>query len=264
MRLIDADELKEFVKEKCSYCTSFIGEESVLSWIDKAPTIEEVDECPQNDTNIGTTDKCDKCFYKSAIKDFELFGEAEPSEMSVNVEYNVEYLPDKDGIHQAKATITKIEPICETCRHNDEEWYSTACDSCCGSNSHYEPSDLISREEVHKVLSLLATEGGKDAKLLFSDAHESIDALPSADGHEYNLETIADIVRQLGYLDSYIADTCDRPKGEWIIRDDMPKLDNTYSIECSECGQLMFGHYNSDDANYCPTCGAEMKGDDTE
>ena len=40
MRLIDADALKEFAKEKCSYCTSFIGEESVLSWIDKAPTIE--------------------------------------------------------------------------------------------------------------------------------------------------------------------------------------------------------------------------------
>ena len=35
-------------------------------------------ECPQNDTDIGTTDKCDKCFYKRAIKDYELFGEAEP------------------------------------------------------------------------------------------------------------------------------------------------------------------------------------------
>lgn len=47
MRPIDADALKEFVIEKCSNCTSFIGEESVLSWIDKAPTIEEVDELVQ-------------------------------------------------------------------------------------------------------------------------------------------------------------------------------------------------------------------------
>lgn len=67
---------------------------------------------------------------------------AEPNKISVNVEYDVEYLPDKDGIHQAKATITKAEPVCETCRHNDEEWYSTACDSCCGNNSHYEPNGI--------------------------------------------------------------------------------------------------------------------------
>jgi len=53
--------------------------------------------------------------------------------------------------------------------------------------------------------------------------------------------------------------SADRPSGEWIIRDDMPKLDNTYSIECSECGQLMFGHYNADNPNYCPNCGARME-----
>ena len=40
-------------------------------------------------------------------------------------------------------------------------------------------SDSISRAEVHKILSLLATEGGTDAKMLLSDAHEFIDSLPS-------------------------------------------------------------------------------------
>ena len=44
-----------------------------------------------------------------------------------------------------------------------------------------EPTDLISRRQVHKTLSLLATEGGTDAKMLLSDAHEFIDALPSAE-----------------------------------------------------------------------------------
>ena len=28
---------------------------------------------------------------------------------------------------------------CSTCRHNDKEWDSEECDSCCGNNSHYEP-----------------------------------------------------------------------------------------------------------------------------
>lgn len=49
-----------------------------------------------------------------------------------------------------------------------------------GTISGPEMNDLISRAEVHKALSLLATAGGKDAKLLFSDAHEYIDCLPSA------------------------------------------------------------------------------------
>lgn len=42
-------------------------------------------------------------------------------------------------------------------------------------------SDLISREEVHKILNLLSTEGGNDAKMLFMDAHEFINELPSAE-----------------------------------------------------------------------------------
>jgi hypothetical protein len=48
----------------------------------------------------------------------------EPSEMSVNVEYDVKYLPDKDGVHQAKATITKAVPNCKKCAIK-ELWEAT-------------------------------------------------------------------------------------------------------------------------------------------
>lgn len=58
--------------------------------------------------------------------------------------------------------------------------------------------------------------------------------------------------------------SADAVHGEWIIRDDMPKLDNTYSIECSECGQLMFGHYNADNPNFCCNCGTKMDGERRE
>ena len=51
-----------------------------------------------------------------------------------------------------------------------------------------EVSDLISKSEVHKILSLLATEGGKDAKLLLSDAHEMIDGLPTTQFPPYMAE----------------------------------------------------------------------------
>lgn len=56
-------------------------------------------------------------------------------------------------------------------------------------------SDLISRAEVHKTLSLLATEGGTDAKMLLSDAHEFIDALPSADAEPMTEEVREALMR---------------------------------------------------------------------
>ena len=50
--------------------------------------------------------------------------------------------------------------------------------------------DLINKAEVHKVLSLLSTEGGKDAKALFMDAHEWVDGLPSvSEKHQLSEET---------------------------------------------------------------------------
>lgn len=115
-----------------------------------------------------------------------------------------------------------------------------------------EPSgDLISREDVIDVIHQASTQkknnyhGFTEKGLI-----EYINALPSADRPtEYNLETIADIVRQLGHLDSYIAD---RPKGEW-------KTNQTYKtlVYCSECGMAFKDSLLP--RNYCPCCGAEMK-----
>ena len=95
-----------------------------------------------------------------------------------------------------------------------------------------EPSDLISRAEVHKVLSLLATEGGKDAKLLFSDAHESVDNLPSVS---------AECV------------------GEWIFKTNIICGNGREGAGyvCSVCGVDFF---HVDGMKYCPNCGAKMKG----
>ena len=93
-----------------------------------------------------------------------------------------------------------------------------------------EPSDIISRAEVHHILSLLSTEGGKDAKLLFSDAHESIDALPSAD----------------------------RPKGEWIR-----VTNGRGGHECSNCHAYAPSYMSGDEylSDFCPNCGADMRGE---
>ena len=46
--------------------------------------------------------------------------------------------------------------------------------------------------------------------------------------------------------------------GKWEIADDMPRLDNTFSIRCSLCGQLMLAHPNDENPNFCCNCGAKM------
>ena len=114
-------------------------------------------------------------------------------------------------------------------------------------NEQTEPSDLISRAEVHKVLSLLATEGGKDAKLLFSDAHESIDNLPSVSAEREGewIETAEQY---------YVAIN---EKGGGVDENTPYFLDE--DIACSECFAIFNVFDNETDRfNYCPNCGARM------
>ena len=51
--------------------------------------------------------------------------------------------------------------------------------------------------------------------------------------------------------------TEDRPQGEWIIEIDING--NTYG-RCSICGMKQY----AGQLNYCPDCGAKMKGKDNE
>lgn len=68
-------------------------------------------------------------------------------------------------------------------------------------------------------------------------AKELFDALPSADRPQVNSNS----------AEEQIAETCDRPKGEWKW---------THGGQCSECGF----HNTNFDFNFCPNCGARMKG----
>ena len=51
--------------------------------------------------------------------------------------------------------------------------------------------------------------------------------------------------------------SADRPRGEWIEQED----DYHHYWECSECGM---GVGLDDIRNFCPNCGAKMKGADDE
>lgn len=54
------------------------------------------------------------------------------------------------------------------------------------------------------------------------------------------------------------ADVVEVRHGRWIEADDMPRLDNTFPIRCSLCGQLMLAHPNDENPNFCCNCGAKM------
>ena len=96
--------------------------------------------------------------------------------------------------------------------------------------------DAISKKEVFSILTRLMTEAGKDGKLILSDAKEMIGDLPS----------VAPL----------------RQVGKWIIHcNDIYPEDATQ--ECSLCHaeqRLRWG----DDDNFCPNCGADMRGDADE
>lgn len=125
MRLIDADALKAKWYEindidETDRGARFVGYNEIARFIDHAPTIEPTKSRPYGDCakciHIYGTLGCCSTVNNEWVYDCDngmaqyKIDTAEPNKMSVNVEYDVEYLPDKDGIHQAKATITKAEP----------------------------------------------------------------------------------------------------------------------------------------------------------
>ena len=58
-----------------------------------------------------------------------------------------------------------------------------------------------------------------------------------------------------------------RKKGKWIRLDKDNKFFVPHMLQCSECGNILDKHgvnAGRGDANYCPNCGADMRGDDHE
>lgn len=47
-----------------------------------------------------------------------------------------DYIDGKDDYIKRK---TEPQTNCKTCKHDDEPWYSEACDGCCKAHSSYEP-----------------------------------------------------------------------------------------------------------------------------
>lgn len=96
----------------------------------------------------------------------------------------------------------------------------------------------------------------------WADAIPTIKSLPSADRPTVDKEYLIDLIQEAVYDGEACAklmDLVDRPTGEWIFNPkDAIELMFT-KPKCSECG-----FESSDGGNYCPNCGAIMKGGDDE
>lgn len=135
-------------------------------------------------------------------------------------------------------------------------------------------SDLIDRAEAVMALRLeypmmpffkenrkewaIKTEG-------FRKAEEVIMKLPSADAPT-TMTGVIDAIREAEYR-GYMKAVEERPKGEWIKHEAKSEITGLgidfypTEYECSCCGlkeQMYF--INSKPHNYCPNCGADMRG----
>ena len=124
-------------------------------------------------------------------------------------------------------------------------------------------SDLISREEV---LRTIITAGECEPDLGYAHLHRVVENIPSADRPTVDKEYLIDLIQEAVYDGEACAkliDLVDRPTGEWIWS---PKdEDGTVSGCCSNCSfsHLFIGGHTAQ-YNYCPNCGAKMKGADDE
>lgn len=129
-------------------------------------------------------------------------------------------------------------------------------------------SDLINRQDVMQIFNTAfrgdipyAIMGGLIKGL---PSIESLSSEPSGDlisrqdainecyrqaKEQHNILYPEDVDDILSFLPS-----ADRPKGEWINREDSADVFFLYKYECSVCGGK-----NIFNSSYCPNCGAHMR-----
>ena len=94
-------------------------------------------------------------------------------------------------------------------------------------------------------------------KLIIDIPDSYKDLLPNIQNGSIACKIILDAVKNgVSYSDDYI----NRPKGKWefVQYDGNPNIGNWH---CSLCRHIIFQKFKST-ANYCPYCGADMRGEE--
>ena len=116
-------------------------------------------------------------------------------------------------------------------------------------------SDLISRQSA-----LAEFKDGRDVY----DIMESIEELPSAEPpYQYSKAYVEQIRGERDILQDMVDNMAEPKTGEWVNRERCQVDEDAYEVAtCSECGAEITIEYPHD--NYCPNCGADMRGENHE
>ena len=108
-------------------------------------------------------------------------------------------------------------------------------------------NDLISRSALKKKLQARHDNGEKDFDK----------------GYNIGIETAVELIDSAPTISPYkaIHDELNKeePKGKWIII--KSPLSNETIVKCDKCGDEFIGN-DVEDYNFCPICGADMRGED--
>ena len=114
------------------------------------------------------------------------------------------------------------------------------------------------QQAIDAIEKLAAQTYDTDYGVIDSDVvYEALKELPS------DLSTYSDKLWKNAYERGKAEGQADRKKGHWIPHDTNAAW--TYANECSECGKYLVVSDISGDgkkANFCPNCGADMRGDE--
>lgn len=117
-------------------------------------------------------------------------------------------------------------------------------------------NDLISREALRKAIEEVQDNYDgyepNDLGKFMNKVYDLIDNAPPVDIKD----EIAGAYNE-GYMCGNKEAEKARPQGEWIII--KSPLSNETIVKCDKCGDEFIGN-DVEDYNFCPNCGADMKG----
>ena len=124
--------------------------------------------------------------------------------------------------------------------------------------------DLIKRSD--------ALSAAGDMSYIAFEIRRKIRMIPSIGSMTVTTEEAIEHLQECGWLPEHDRILTESKSGEWkeketfCVTDDDPIIPQWQSARCSECGKYHTTPYMYyfNDYNYCPNCGARMKGADDE
>jgi len=184
---------------------------------------------------IDISDKMFDAFKKHGIMTFDNLDEYDRDMIADAISNGTPYNPSGDLISRS-----------EILKHSQGGDY----DGCGGFTKEYvSVKDIENAQAVPQVTVFTETADEKAVADLKAELQNVIDKRPSDQ-----------IAWEQGYEVGVAQGKCDRPKGEWKTVDG---YDGDEYYECSNCGEPWFlsaGTPKDNNMNFCPNCGADMRG----